>query len=262
MRIPFHQVDAFVVDGQPLTGNPAAIMLLDDWLPDATLQAIAVENNLSETAFLKRSDSAADWDLRWFTPATEVDLCGHATIASAHVVIGDRDEVSFQTRSGVLAASRSGDTIIIDLPAGDRFQSLEDAALANALGIEPVEMIKASAAEDCLVALLEDEAAVRAVAPDFHAMRLWKDLVIVTAPGDRTDIASRVFAVGYGIDEDPVTGAAHAAIVPWWAQRLGKERVTAIQASARGGHLQCTHDDDRVRLGGRCVCVIEGEFRL
>lgn len=262
MLIPFHQVDAFVIDGQPLTGNPAAVMLLDDWLPDATLQAIAVENNLSETAFLKRSDGEADWDLRWFTPATEVDLCGHATIASAHIVIGDSDEVTFQTRSGVLAASRSGDNIVIDLPAADRFQPLEDAALANALGIEPVEMIKASAAEDCLVALLEDEAAVRAVAPDFHAMRLWRDLVIVTAPGDRTDIASRVFAVGYGIDEDPVTGAAHAAIVPWWAQRLGRAEFTAVQASARGGHLQCTHANDRVRLGGRCASVIEGEFRL
>ncbi|WP_265530567.1 PhzF family phenazine biosynthesis protein [Sphingomicrobium marinum] len=262
MQIPFHQVDAFVVDGRPLTGNPAAVMLLDEWLPNATLQAIAVENNLSETAFLKRSDGAADWDLRWFTPATEVDLCGHATIASAHVVIGDSDAVTFQTRSGLLTASRSEESIVIDLPAADRFQVLEDAALANALGVEPAEMIKASGAEDCLVALLENEAAVRAVTPDFHAMRLWSDLVVVTAPGDDTDIASRVFAVGYGIDEDPVTGAAHAAIVPWWAQRLGKEKFTAIQASARGGQIHCTYVDDRVRLGGRCASVIEGTFLL
>lgn len=262
MIIPFHQVDAFVVDGRPLTGNPAAVMPLEDWLPDATLQAIAIENNLSETAFLRKSDGEADFDLRWFTPGCEVDLCGHATIASAHAVIGDAERVTFMTRSGLLIASRDGDRIVIDLPAANRFQPLEDAALANALGVEPVEMIKASGAEDCLVALLPDEAAVRAVAPDFHALRLWKDLVIVTAPGETTDIASRVFAVGYGIDEDPVTGAAHAAIVPWWADRLGTDNFTARQASARGGHLDCTLEGDRVRLGGQCVTVIEGEFRL
>ena len=263
MNIPFTQVDAFVVDDRPLTGNPAAVMVLDDWLPDEQLQAIAIENNLSETAFVKRSDGEADWDLRWFTPGREVDLCGHATIASGHVLIGSNPRVRFATRAGMLTVARNDAGLVLDLPAATGFDTVDDDALVEALGVMPRALIRTTgAAEDGLIVLLDDEAAVRACTPDFSALRSYEALVIVTAPGEATDISSRVFAVAFGIDEDPVTGAAHAAIGPWWANQLGMKRFTALQASARGGHLAVEVADDRVALGGRCITVIEGEFRL
>ncbi|WP_343345603.1 PhzF family phenazine biosynthesis protein [Sphingomicrobium sp. XHP0239] len=263
MKIPFTQVDAFVLDGKSLTGNPAAVMVLEDWLPDDLLQAIAVENNLSETAFLKRSDGEADWDLRWFTPGSEVDLCGHATLASGHVLIGSGDRVRFATRAGLLTVEREEGRLVVDLPASTGLEPVEDDALIEALGVMPRALMRTTgAAEDALLVLVDDEAAVRACAPDYPALRSHDALVVVTAPGEATDIASRVFAVAYGIDEDPVTGAAHAAIAPWWANQLGRTRFSALQASDRGGMLDVEVRDDRVALGGRCVTVIEGEFRL
>jgi PhzF family phenazine biosynthesis protein len=253
--LPFFQVDAFAE--RPFTGNQAAVMPLERWLDDSTMQAIAAENNLSETAFTVPSESAdCDYDLRWFTPATEVPLCGHATLATAHILIrGER--VRFSTRSGILSVTRDGHLLQLDLPA-TTVERRDLPRLEQALGAAG----ETYAATGVAIMLLDDEAAVRSVSPDFAALRDFSDLVIVTAPGEETTIVSRVFAVPVGIDEDPVTGAAHAALAPFWAKRLGRSEFSACQASARGGHLQCRDAGDRVILGGRCFTVIEGHFQL
>jgi PhzF family phenazine biosynthesis protein len=257
-ELPFFQVDAFAE--APLTGNPAAVMPLEQWLDDGLMQAIAAENNLSETAFAVPSDRAdADYDLRWFTPATEVDLCGHATLASAHVLMtGDR--IRFATRSGVLAVSREDDLLNLDLPAFEVLPG-EVPGLLDALGATG-EIFVGEGGNNSAIVLLPDESAVRSVRPDFAALATFDRLVIVTARGDEQDIASRVFAVYHGIDEDPVTGSAHAALVPFWAERLGRHQFTAVQASRRGGLLYCREAGDRVVLGGRCQTVIIGTFQL
>ena len=255
---PFFQVAAFAE--RPLTGNPAAVLPLHEWLDDEVMQAIAVENNLSETAFTVPSESGdADYDLRWFTPATEVPLCGHATLATAHVLIrGER--IRFSTRSGILTVTRDGDLLQLDLPAAP-VEQRELPGLAKALGVGG-ETFAATGSQSIAIMLLDDEAAVRSVGPDFDALKDFPDLVIVTAPGEETDIVSRVFAVPVGIDEDPVTGAAHAALVPFWAKRLRRREFSAYQASARGGHLQCRDAGERVILGGRCFTHIQGHFQL
>jgi PhzF family phenazine biosynthesis protein len=257
-ELPFFQVDAFAE--APLTGNPAAVMPLEQWLDDGLMQAVAAENNLSETAFAVPSDRAdADYDLRWFTPATEVDLCGHATLASAHVLMtGDR--IRFATRSGVLAVSREDDLLNLDLPAFEVLPG-EVPGLLDALGATG-EIFVGEGGNNSAIVLLPDESAVRSVRPDFAALATFDRLVIVTARGDEQDIASRVFAVYHGIDEDPVTGSAHAALVPFWAERLGRHQFTAVQASRRGGLLYCREAGDRVVLGGRCQTVIIGTFQL
>ena len=256
--LPFFQVDAFAE--RPLTGNPAAVMPLDQWLVDDLMQAIAAENNLSETAFAVPSESSgADYDLRWFTPATEVPLCGHATLASAHVLIRG-EQIRFATKSGVLTVTRDGDLLQLDLPAA-RVEPGDIPGLTDALGVTG-ETFSGDGPEGAAIVLLDDERAVRAVRPDFASLKNFPELVIVTAPGDQQAIASRVFAVPVGIDEDPVTGAAHAALVPFWADRLGRREFSAIQASKRGGLLRCRRSGDRVILGGKCVTVIEGHFQL
>lgn len=258
--LPFFQVDAFA--SGPFTGNPAAVMPLDQWLPDKVMQAIAAENNLSETAFTVPSEAdGIDYDLRWFTPTVEVDLCGHASLAAGHILIHG-PAVRFATRSGILTVTRDGSLLRLDLPAFAVEQGVEP-GLADALGLPartPTWLGRGG--NGSAIALLTSEAAVRAVAPDFPALRTIDRLVIVTAPGDDTAVASRVFAAFHGIDEDPVTGAAHAALVPFWSERLGRSRYTALQASKRGGHLDCELKQDRVILGGRCVTVIEGHFQL
>ena len=256
--IPFFQIDAFATG--PLTGNPAAVMPLDRWLDDGLMQAIAAENNLSETAFAVPSERAdADFDLRWFTPTVEVDLCGHATIASGHVLMRG-DKVRFATRSGILTVARRDELLELDLPAfavepGDAPELIE------ALGVSG-DCFLSRGGNGHAIVVLADEAAVRAVRPDFARLRTIDRLVTVTAPGDEHDIASRVFAAFHGIDEDPVTGAAHAALVPLWAKRMSRDHFTAIQASKRGGELDCTLRGDRVILGGRCLTVIVGQFQL
>jgi predicted PhzF superfamily epimerase YddE/YHI9 len=257
-ELPFFQVDAFT--DRPLAGNPAAVMPLDQWLEDGLMQAIAAENNLSETAFTVPADAEdSDYDLRWFTPETEVKLCGHATLAASHVLIkGDR--VRFSTLSGILTVSRSGDLLLLDLPAA-AVERRDLPGLERALGVSG-ETYAGAGKESVAIVLLDDEQAVRAVQPDFAALRDFPDLVIVTAPGDEHDVVSRVFAVPVGINEDPVTGAAHAALVPFWAKRLGRHEFTAFQASRRGGVLHCRDAGDRVILGGQCVTVIEGHFQL
>jgi PhzF family phenazine biosynthesis protein len=256
--LPFFQVDAFAE--RPLTGNPAAVMPLERWLDDALMQAIAAENNLSETAFTVPSENEdADYELRWFTPTTEVELCGHATLASGHVLIhGDR--VRFSTRSGVLTVSRSGDLLELDLPAYEAAPG-ELPGLQEALGTSG-ELFIAEGGNNSAILLLPDEAAVRAVRPDFAKLKTFDRLVMVTAPGDEQDVASRVFAAYHGIDEDPVTGSAHASLVPFWAKRLGRSEFTALQASARTGLLHCRLAGERVILGGHCRTVIAGQFQL
>ena len=257
--LPFYQVDAFA--DRPFTGNPAAVVPLDRWLDDSVLQAIAAENNLSETAFtVPGGAEGADYDLRWFTPTVEVDLCGHATLAAAHVLIRD-SSVRFATRSGELGVERREGRLWLDLPAFAVGQS-EEAELLEALGVAGASCFLGQGGNGAAIVLLRDEAAVRAVSPNFAALRTMPRLVMVTAPGDSTDAVSRVFAGFYGIDEDPVTGSAHAALVPFWADRLGRERFTAFQASRRGGHLLCELNGERVRLGGQAVTVITGQLHL
>ncbi len=255
---PFFQVDAFT--DAPLTGNPAAVMPLDAWLDDTLMQRIAAENNLSETAFAVPSAAdSADYDLRWFTPTTEVDLCGHATLASGHILItGER--IRFSTRSGVLTVSREDELLKLDLPAYPS-QPADLPGVKEALGVSG-EAFASEGGNNSAIVLLSSEEEVRAVRPDFAALREFDRLVIVTAPGDEHDVASRVFAAYHGIDEDPVTGAAHAALVPYWAKRLGRHEFTAFQASERGGTLYCREAGQRVILGGHCVTVITGNFQL
>lgn len=258
--LPFTQVDAFA--DAPFTGNPAAVIPLDSWLDDAVLQAIAAENNLSETAFTVATpdDGEADYDLRWFTPAVEVKLCGHATLASGHVLMtGDR--VRFRTRqAGVLTVARAGEGYALSLPAwGIAPHDLPD--LATGMGGDPLETFWRE--DGYAVFRYADAAAIHGLTPDFAALKpLGNILLIATAPGDDSDIVSRVFLPGGGIDEDPVTGSAHCLLTPFWAERLGKTALSAHQASARGGRLGCTLDGDRVILTGQCRTVIEGRFFL
>jgi len=257
--IPFFQVDAFAE--RPLSGNPAAVMPLDRWLDDATMQAIAAENNLSETAFTIPSEREdADYDLRWFTPTAEVELCGHATIASGHVLIHN-DPVRFATRSGILTVGRRGDVLELDLPAA-RLTEVREPELTAALGLPESPAWLAEGCNDAAIIEVADEATVLAVKPDFAALSKVLRMAVVTARGRTEDIVSRVFVPYLGIDEDPVTGSAHAALVPYWAERLGRTDFTALQASARTGVLQCRLDGDRVVLGGHCHTVIVGQFQL
>jgi PhzF family phenazine biosynthesis protein len=257
--LPFFQVDAFA--DRPLTGNPAAVMPLDKWLDDATMQAIAEENNLSETAFTVPSERAdADYDLRWFTPKLEVELCGHATLASGHVLIHS-EPVRFSTKSGILRVSRHDDLLELDLPAATLSEAHEP-ELCRTLGLADVPVWLAEGCNDAAIIEVADEQAVRDVRPDFAALANIRRMAIVTARGAEHDIASRVFVPYGGIDEDPVTGSAHAALVPYWAGRLGRTEFTALQASARTGVLHCRLVGERVVLGGHCQTVIVGQFQL
>jgi len=257
--IPFFQVDAFAE--RPLTGNPAAVMPLERWLDDAVMQAIAAENNLSETAFTVPSDSDEfDYDLRWFTPAAEVELCGHATIASGHVLMTGH-QVRFSTKSGVLIVSRHDDRLELDMRAANLTETREP-ELCAALRLPQSQVWFADGYNDAAIIELEDETAVLAMQPDFAALKTIRRMAVVTARGREEDVASRVFVPYLGIDEDPVTGSAHAALVPYWTRKLGRSDFTALQASARTGVLHCRQEGDRAVLGGHCHTVIVGQFQL
>lgn len=271
MRIPFIQIDAFA--DAPFTGNPAAVMPLTAWLPDATLQAIAEENNLAETAFIVPcpDPETADFDLRWFTPGVEVALCGHATLAAGHLVLAAMPgmaEVRFSTqKAGVLTVARGPDGYAMALPnwpATDAITGDARDAIAEALGAMPHEVW--GRGSDYRVAVFADAAAVRALDPDFRAiiaLQTGRDLMLVaTAPGDDSDVVSRVFVPEAGVDEDSVTGSAHAIITAYWVQRLGRDSFTAVQASRRGGRLGCRLFGDHVILSGNARTVIQGEFIL
>lgn len=261
MRLPLYVVDAFA--GRVFEGNPAAVVPLETWLPDPVLASIAAENNLSETAFFLPADSGA-FALRWFTPSTEVDLCGHATLATAFV-LADRGHatwpVRFETRqAGALHVGRAAEQFILDFPSRPPREAPAPQGLAAALGQELVGYVQASKG----LAILRDADAVRAVdvAPDF-VRGLETDGLIVTAPGEgEYDFVSRYFAAHVGIDEDPVTGSAHCTLAPYWAQRLAKPDLRARQVSARGGDVRCVVDGDRVRLHGRAVMYLRGEIEV
>ncbi len=261
MRTPIYQVDAFTT--RRFAGNPAAVMPMAGFPADALMQAVAAENNLAETAFLV--PEGGDYRLRWFTPAVEVPLCGHATLASAAVVMErlepGRRRVVFHSASGPLAVSRTAGGYVMDFPARPAEPVPAPPALTGALGAVPVEVVVNAFN---YLALLESARAVRALAPDTAALaRLGRPGVIVTAAGDEGyDFVSRYFAPAKGIPEDPVTGAAHCMLAPYWAKRLGRTAFRAYQASRRGGEVVCRLAGDRVELEGSCVFYLEGEAEI
>ena len=254
------QVDAFA--SRLFSGNPAAVVVLDHFLPDAILQAIAAENNLAETAFLVAKDG--DYDLRWFSPKVEVPLCGHATFASAAVVMEriepKRQQVVFNTASGLLPVQRTGAGYVMNFPQRPSAPITPSPELVAALCVQPVEVLMN---QFNYMAVLANETQVRQLAPDLAAIaRMDRPGVIVTATGDgQYDFVSRYFAPAKGIAEDPVTGAAHCMLAPYWSKRLGKMEFNAFQASARGGEVRCRVVKDRVELEGECVFFLEGKIR-
>ncbi len=259
MSIPYFQVDAFT--SRLFAGNPAGVCLLAVWLPDEMMQSIASENNLSETAFVVQR--GVFFDLRWFTPALEVDLCGHATLAAAHVIyehLGWRDQsVRFETRSGQLTVDRNEDVLTLDFPT--RAASVCDAPeiLVEGLGVKPV---LAARARDYL-AVFESEEVVRGLRPDMAKLMELDCLgVIATGPGKACDFVSRFFAPKAGIAEDPVTGSAHCTLIPYWSERLGRPKMRALQISNRGGELFCEHRGERVGIGGRAVTYATGFVQI
>ena len=264
--IPYWHVDAF--SAKPFGGNQAAVMVLDEWLPDDVLVEIGGENMFAETAFVVRDETGeADWELRWCTPTYEIALCGHATLASGHVLLtrdgGER--VTFRTRqSGILEVQKLEQGYELALPSIRSAPSEHPEAVAL-LGAQPISVHRSELGYN--IFLFEDEASVRALDPDIRGLEaLGADQFICTAPGNNTDIVSRVFVPGGGVDEDSVTGSAHAALTPYWADKLGVESFTAHQASLRGGDLALRlangEDGERAWLGGPCVTVVEGSFIL
>ena len=262
MRLPIYQVDAFA--DRVFGGNPAAVCPLNAWLPDAMMQAIAAENNLAETAFLV--PDGADYALRWFTPTVEVDLCGHATLASGHVVFAflqpERDRVDFHTvKAGMLSVAKRGDLLVMDFPARPATPIEPPPRLVAALGGRtPREVLRA---RDHLV-VYDSAAEVAALKPDLAALAeldCWA--AIATAPGENgVDFVSRFFAPKQGVPEDPVTGSAHCTLVPYWAKRLGKAELEARQISRRGGALSCALHGDRVSIAGHAVLYLEGQISI
>lgn len=257
MKLEQYQVDAFT--DRVFRGNPAAVVPLTFWPDDALLQAIAEENQLSETAFFVPIETG--FELRWFTPVKEVDLCGHATLATAHVLFEilhyPKDRITFETRSGALSVKKLGALLEMDFPASAPTRCTAPEILTRGLGRQPIEVL---AAEDYL-AVFSDEDAVRAIEPDFALLsRLDLRGVIVTAPGDEADFVSRFFAPKYGIPEDPVTGSAHCQLAPYWAQKLGRTTLNAKQVSRRGGEIVCEARGERVRLCGRAVTFMQAEI--
>lgn len=260
MEIPLYQVDAFT--DRIFAGNPAAVCPLESWLPAETMQAIAAENNLSETAFFVRE--GPDHALRWFTPAVEVDLCGHATLASAYVIFNHLEpaarEIRFHTRSGLLTVTRDGALLSMDFPANPPRETDAEVKLGRELGAVPSEVL---GTKDHYLAVFESEAQVRDLSPDparIAALDRWA--VIATAPGDHVDFVSRFFAPRKGVPEDPVTGSAHCVLTPYWARRLGKSEMSARQISQRGGSLRCRLKGDRVEMAGRAAPFLHGTITI
>lgn len=258
MKLSLYQVDAF--SNRVFGGNPAAVCPLESWLPDDAMQSIAAENNLSETAFFVRNGS--EYDLRWFTPLTEVDLCGHATLATAYIIFSEldavKDEVAFNTRSGKLKVIKREDWLYMDFPSMP--PRPDHALLDEALGVKPQAIFSAGMYH---FAVLRDENQVRELQPDLVAISKLERLgVIVTAPGSDCDFVSRAFGPKLGIPEDPVTGSAHCLLTPYWAARLHKRELFARQLSRRGGELRCKLNGDRVEIAGQAVMFMRGEINL
>lgn len=262
MKLPLYQIDAFT--DAVFGGNPAAVVPLQSWLPDTTLQAIAAENNLSETAFF--APEGDGWRLRWFTPTIEVPLCGHATLATAHLIFTrlkpDAGRLRFHSKSGVLEVTRAGDLLALDFPANPP-QPLKDAgaaaAVAAALRAQPLETYLCAK----YMAVFARAADVAALAPDMTAVAALGGIgVIATAPGEDCDFVSRFFAPAAGIPEDPVTGSAHCVLTPYWSARLGKKNLAARQISKRGGVLACEDRGARTIIAGKAVLYLEGTIEI
>ncbi|MEW9797469.1 PhzF family phenazine biosynthesis protein [Alteromonas sp. CYL-A6] len=259
MQLPLFQVDAFA--SQPFAGNPAAVCPLDDWLPDHVLQAIAEENNLSETAFFVACEGG--FHIRWFTPVAEVDLCGHATLAAAFVIFTEFDtahnELVFQSRSGPLKVTRDGHRLVLDFPAQPPTLCAVPDAITRAFAAEPVACL---AGEDYLV-VFDSEDAIRAAAPDMAALAsLDRRGVIITALRNDNAFVSRFFVPKLGISEDPVTGSAHTQLTPYWAAQTGNTDFIAHQLSRRGGELHCSIKGDRVLIAGQAVKYLTGTITI
>lgn len=259
MKIPIYQADAFT--DTLFGGNPAAICPLEDWLTDELMQKIAMENNLAETAFLVKN--GADYDIRWFTPGVEVKLCGHATLAAAHILfslgVTEANELIFHSKSGPLKVTRDGDRLTLDFPATPPVPaSPAPAGIFEGLGIAEAPVFKSPF--DYMV-VLPSQKMIEGLLPDFRILtQIDARGVIATAPGDEVDFVSRCFFPQSGIDEDPVTGSAHTAMVPYWSQQLGKIKMKAIQLSKRRGHLDCELAGDRVLMSGKAVTYLTGEI--
>ncbi len=261
VKIKLYQIDAF--SNQLFSGNPAAVCPLEKWLPDEIMQAIAMENNLAETAFVNLDSDP--YELRWFTPKTEVDLCGHATLATAKVLFDrylkkERTEISFNSRSGILRANKQDEKIFLDFPRDLPTPVLNFDFLTNAICLKPEVVFKG---KDDYLAILKSETAVKEILPNFTKLEALDCRgVIVSAPGDKYDFVSRFFAPQTGINEDPVTGSAHTLLTPYWSERLRKKKLNAFQCSSRGGLLTCQLLNDRVLIGGKAKMFLEGTIYI
>ncbi len=259
MELDLYQIDAFT--DRPFEGNPAAVIPLETWLPDNTMQSIAEENNLSETAFFVPTNKG--FHIRWFTPKTEVDLCGHATLAAAYVLFNilgyKKNRIEFESKSGTLTVLQKDDWIVMDFPAQLPIPCNVPDEIAKAFSKAPIECLRS---EDYIV-VFETESDISSIEPDIDYLKKL-DLrgVIITARSRKYDFVSRFFAPKYGIDEDPVTGSAHTQLIPYWARKLGKSKMTVKQVSRRGGEIICELHDDRVLISGKAVKFLEGKIEL
>ncbi len=258
MKLNIFQIDAFTEN--VFSGNPAAVIPLQEWLPDETMQKIALENNLSETAFYIPTDKG--FQIRWFTPASEVNLCGHATLATSHVLFNHLDynkpEIIFQSKSGVLKVKKENDIIVLNFPASKVLELEMHEHAVKIFGITPQKCFKGR--ED-LMFVFRTEEEVKNLKPDIQFMKKVETRgIIATGPSIKYDFVSRFFAPAEGIDEDPVTGSAHTMLIPYWAKILGKKRMTARQVSRRGGILYCENSGERVEIGGKAVTFLVGEI--
>jgi len=257
MKLPIFQLDAFA--SRQFGGNPAAVVISPKWLPDETLQSIAQENNLAETAFVVPGKHA--FDLRWFTPEVEVDLCGHATLASAHVIFNHgyttESQIVFQYQGGTLTVTRENDLLAMDFPARPPTKIECDASVVKALGASPLELYQSRD----LLAVFDSQSDVEKLRPDFAAVaKLDTFAVIASAPGQKCDFVSRFFAPGAGISEDPATGSSHCTLVPYWSNRLGKSKLRALQISRREGEFFCENQGGRIKIAGRVLEYLQGEI--
>lgn len=260
MKLPIYQVDAFA--DRLFTGNPAAIVPLKEWIDADLMQKIAMENNLAETAFFVPTGN--DFDIRWFTPGLEINLCGHATLGSAYVLFSllgyKKQDVIFHSKSGPLKVNRDGDMLLLDFPSWkpERISEYPEELLTS---LGNPEIVGVYQNREYMVELNNEEA-VKKCNPDFALMKKVNKMIIITAPGKQHDFVSRFFAPTAGIDEDPVTGSAHSQLIPFWSEKLEKNKMNARQLSKRGGDVYCEQKGDRVIMGGRCVFYMKGEIEI
>ena len=264
MRLILYQIDAFT--DKLFSGNPAAVIPLEEWIDDKLMQKIALENNLSETVFFVPSNNSdeADFEIRWFTPEIEINLCGHATLASAYVIFNylnfNKTEIRFNSQSGILKINMNGSLIEMNFPSWNPIEFNDPPVnLKNALG--DANIIGLYKNRDLLVELSDDEA-VRNCIPDFSLIQNTGYRIIITAPGENVDFVSRFFAPTAGVNEDPVTGSAHSQLIPFWSNKLNKAKMTALQLSKRGGTIYCEQKGDRVIMAGNCVFYMKGEIEI